>query len=224
VTYPFPFCLGGDNAANRAGIRLEGAASGNIISHNTIWNSLASGIEMVTTTASPEQDVIGANSIYANNPSYGGIYTGYPVNVQYNDAQGSVQAQPNRGLNNPIVTRAIGGVTSGTVNGTLASTNAIYNIEVFASQQCDSGGYGEGETFLTAQGTSITNAPVGNNGSTSFTIPISVASGGSLAGKQITLTATDAAGNTSTFSKCMAYTCDVIFKHGFDTATAEKCP
>lgn len=225
VTYPFPLCLGGDNAANRAGVRLEGAASGNRITHNTIWNSLASGVEMATTTVSPEQDLIGANSIYANNPTYGGIYTGYPVNFQYNDAQSSVQAQPNRGLNNPIITRAIGGVTSGTVSGTLASTNAIYNIEVFASQQCDaSPGYGEGETFLTAQGTSISNAPSGNNGSTSFSIPISVASNESLAGKQITLTATDAAGNTSTFSKCMAYTCDVIFKHGFDSATGEKCP
>jgi len=226
VSYPFPLCLGGIAAGNTAGVRLQGSASGNAITHNTIWNNFSAGVFLETVSGnSPEQDVISANSIYANYAVYGGIYTGNPVNVQYNDAQASVQAQPDRGLNNPIITRAIGGVASGTVSGTLASTNAIYNIEVFASQQCDSyPGYGEGETFLAAQGTSISNAPIGNNGSTSFSIPISVGPGGNLAGQQITLTATDAAGNTSTFSKCMPYTCDVIFSHGYDSPTGEKCP
>lgn len=229
VINPIPFCFGGANAANEAGILLQGAANGNHITHNMIWYSLSAGVTMqMDAGSSPEQDLIAANSIYSNDPAYGGIYTGYPVNVQYNDAQASVQAQPNRGLNNPIITRAIGGVTSGVVSGTLASTNAIYNIEVFASQQCDSTnggvGYGEGETYLTSQGTSISNAPSGNNGSVSFSIPVNAVPGGSLAGQQITLTATDAAGNTSTFSKCKPYTCDVIFRHGFDTTTAEKCP
>jgi hypothetical protein len=40
----------------------------------------------------------------------------------------------------------------------------------------------------------------------------------------ISLTAPDVAGNTSQFSDYRPYTCDVIFKHGFDTATADKCP
>jgi len=225
LTYPHPFCFGGIPAANAIGIRLKGAASSNHITRNTIWYNFGAGVYMLSdSSGNPEQDVIGANTFYQNDSSYGAIYTGYPVNVQYNDAQASVQAQPNRGLNNPIITRAIGGVSSGTVSGTLASTDAVYNIEVFASQQCDASGYGEGETYLTSQGTSITNAPSGNNGNTSFSIPIDAGPGGSLAGQQITLTATDAAGNTSTFSKCMAYTCDVIFKHGFDSTTAEKCP
>ena len=71
---------------------------------------------------------------------------------------------------------------------------------------------------------SINNAPAGSNGSAAFSVNLQAPGGTSLAGKQITLTATDSAGNTSQFSACSAYQCDVVFRHGFDTATGEKCP
>ena len=184
VLFPSPICYAGTAAGNSVGIALygdaSGAASGNTVAFNTAWyNGIGIYLKMGA-NGSPEHDAILGNSIYASDPIYGGIYTGYPVNVTYNDADPSVQAQPNRGLNNPIITRAIGGTFSGLVTGTLASTNASYTIEVFSSQQCDAGGYGEGETFHGSSLAAISNAPIGNNGSTSFSIPFNVEPGGNL--------------------------------------------
>ncbi|MFC5487665.1 right-handed parallel beta-helix repeat-containing protein [Dokdonella soli] len=230
VTYPFPLCFGGTAAPNSNGIYLQGPASGNTIASNTIWNNAFAGIRMASSSSVasyPQRNTISGNSFHNNAPNNNMGYSMYgnPEYIQ-NDADANVQATSNRGLNHPVITSAIGGTTSGVVTGTLQSTNAIYNIEVFSSLQNDSNGYGEGQgqVFHTAQGTSITNSPSGNNGSVSFSIPFNVEPGGSLAGRLISLTATDAAGNTSQFSGYMPYTCDVIFKYGFDSATAEKCP
>lgn len=224
-------CLGGLNAGNQIGILFSaatGAASGNTVSSNTIWYN-SPGIEMLN--GGEQRNNIQGNSIYANTipPTgyaypYAGINFGYAASTTYNDADPGVQNMPNHGLNVPIITSASGGTSSGVITGTLASTNGAYFIDAYSSQRCDASGYGQGETFNGDFFRLISNAPSGNNGSVSFSLPFNVEAGGNLAGRVITLTATDSIGNTSQFSACHAYQCDVIFRHGFDSAAGEKCP
>ena len=81
------------------------------------------------------------------------------------------------------------------IEGTLNSTpNTPFTVELFANDQCDPSGNGEGAVFLgsTAVGTD------GNGDATfSFTSDTSTT-----IGQFVTATATDAAGNTSEFSEC----------------------
>ena len=81
------------------------------------------------------------------------------------------------------------------IEGTLNSTpNTPFTVELFANDQCDPSGNGEGAVFLgsTAVGTD------GNGDATfSFTSDTSTT-----IGQLVTATATDAAGNTSEFSEC----------------------
>ena len=62
------------------------------------------------------------------------------------------------------------------------------------------------------------------NGTGYFSFNFATPSSQSLSGRYITLTAIDSKRNTSEFSACKAYLCDVIFRHAFDTLAGEKCP
>lgn len=99
--------------------------------------------------------------------------------------------------NFPEITRAESGGASTLVEGFLhAAPGQTYTVELFASSAADPSGHGEGETFLTA----LTVVPDGScHGDFSITLPAPLP-----AGAVITATATDAAGNTSEFSRGLA--------------------
>jgi hypothetical protein len=212
---PTPSCSDGNAAGNAYGLTMSGGANRNRVDLNTIWDN-AYGVQIFD--ANSNQNELGSNSIYGS--VIGEIFlNGYSYG--YNDPASTA---PNRGLNYPLIGGSSGGTASGIVNGILQSSNDTYKIGLFASDQCDSGGHGPGEYPLGSGSLSINNATFGSNGSAAFSMNLQSPNGISLAGKQITLTATDSAGNTSQFSACTAYLCDVIFRHGLDTTTAEKCP
>jgi len=71
-----------------------------------------------------------------------------------------------------------------------------YRIEFFANQACDPSGYGEGERFLGFA--DLTTDVAGR-----VVIDITNAQSGVGAGQFVTATATDEAGNTSEFSRCV---------------------
>ena len=85
--------------------------------------------------------------------------------------------------NFPVLTK----ISEARVQVTLDSTpDKTFNIELFASDQCDPSGHGEGEEFF--RSFSLTTGA-----SREVSVPV---------GKVITATATDDAGNTSEFSAC----------------------
>lgn len=210
-------------AANaQHGISLIGGAHDNDLSSNTIWNNGSMGISIAGTG---KGNNLSANSIFRND-AYGIDLVG--VGLNDNDADPAAQNLPNRGLNYPNIIRVIGGSTSGWLEGTLNSTNGGYGIQVYSSSEPDNQSNGEGQTYHPLPGFGglavISNAPSGQNGSTSFRLgPISLSSG-SLANRWFALTVTDGAGNTSEFSFRALYQCEVIFTNGFDNSNSNACP
>jgi len=84
-----------------------------------------------------------------------------------------------------------------TIRGSIDSTtNGSFEIELFANGSCDRLGYGEGE-YPIGGGTVFTDGT--GAGTFSFTLPHTVRDA-----RVFTATATDAAGNTSEFSRCLA--------------------
>lgn len=98
------------------------------------------------------------------------------------------------GLQNyPVLTNVINSAVGATIQGTLNSTpNTTFRVEFFANSHVFANGYSEGERFL-----GYTSVTTDANGNASFSVPLAT---GSLAGKYVTATATDAASNTSEFS------------------------
>jgi CSLREA domain-containing protein len=88
---------------------------------------------------------------------------------------------------------------SGTLDRPATASSLTYAIGVYASATCDPSGFGEGEHFLGSFDFVSANAGVEAFPNFPFptTAPLPV-------GTQITLTATDPAGNTSEFSHCAA--------------------
>lgn len=218
LSCPDPYAM-----PNQAAIYFWQGAHGNYVIGNVITNNTLFGIEL--TNAGTYRNEIVANSIYGNSANW--ATNGAEVNLDgysygYN-AGGSTA--PNRGLNYPLVSSVVGSPSSGTITGVLESSNDSYAIEVFSSPTCEAGGaYAHspigGTTISDAFADPIHNIYINGSGSFqfAFTSPIS------LAGRYITATAIDSNGNTSEFSACQPYQCDVIFRHGFDNATGEKCP
>lgn len=119
--------------------------------------------------------------------------------VTANDACDEDSGRPNLGQNHPVLTNVVSTAGSTTVQGYLPSTaDAVFRLEFFANDSCDSSGFGEGKTYLGF--TTLTNAPNCTN-SCSATLPVGI-----LGGKAITATATDTNNNTSEFSACVTAT------------------
>ena len=95
----------------------------------------------------------------------------------------------NRGQNFPVISSTAGNVISVTFN---AEASKTYRLEFFASDAADPTNFGEGQTFLGFVNKTTDGA--GNTPPFTFTSPIDIA------GKFISATATDSAGNTSEFS------------------------
>jgi hypothetical protein len=87
------------------------------------------------------------------------------------------------------------GVSTGVRGSLNSSPGTAFTIEFFASPVCDGSGNGEGQTLLGA--TAVTTDGSGN-------AVIDVTLSAPSFGQVLTATATDAAGNTSEFSGCVA--------------------
>ncbi len=163
---------------------------GNEIAHNTGSGVLVSG------TATGVR--INANRIYDN----GGLGIDLaPVGADANDA-GDVDAGPNGAQNAPVMTQAdtLGQIS--TFGGTIDSTpNTTFRIDVYAVDECDGTGFGEGDA--PALSTTATTDGDGHGdfemGTTLFSAPSGFAAA----------TATAPDGSTSEFSNCFPRTVTV---------------
>lgn len=219
------FCFGGAAGNGSDGLTLTYGVHDNTIYANTIRYNTYSGIYIASSNisgVSPRNWLIG-NALYLNGTT-GTTFSLY--NGADNDAAAAEQEMANRGLNYPVITRAWGGARKGWVEGTLASTNGSYVLDIFSSAQADAGfPRGEAEIFHKSfYSVVINNALSGQNGSASFRMAFQGTAATSLASRVITLTAADSAGNTSELSVPVAYQCDVIFAHDFDDAIGDQCP
>lgn len=210
-------CLNDSRPNGRDGVHIQSGAHDNGLYLNEIAHNVVNGITITNSSKGMEID---ANSIH-DNDGVGIELVGSSGND--NDADPGAANLPNRGLNYPVITLAAGGPRTGTITGTLASTNGDYVIQAFASDQCDDIGRGEGQFSLGQGGVIINNASGGSDGSATFTFDFS-AYAFDLTGKSITTTARDNQFSTSEFSSCQPYLCDVIFRHAFDSYLGEKCP
>ena len=206
---------------NQAGIYFWQGANTNYVTGNTITNNTLYGIELID--SGTYRNEIAANSIYGNPASWAANgaeinLDGYAYSTSYSL---TANPPPNGYLNYPIIDGVVGSSSRGTITGNLRATNGTYAIEVYSSPTCEAGGAfahnPRGSTAVAGQDSAHHYDGTGDI-SFDFTSPFS------LTGRYITATATDAYGNTSQFSACKPYQCDVIFRHGFDTATGESCP
>lgn len=187
------------NLSNTAqGIRISGGHDCVIGPANVIAFNGGNGIAIQNFGAN--QNLITATSIYGNNLRGIDLANGNVLDgVSPNDACDGDASLPNQWQNYPVLTNAVSSGGSTTVQGYLPSTaNAVLRPEFFASDACDSSGFGEGQTYLGF--ITMTNAPNRTN-VFSATLPV-----GALGGKAITATDTDTNNNTSEFSACLTAT------------------
>jgi len=132
------------------------------------------------------------NSIYSN----GGVGIDLKADgVTANDA-GDLDAGPNDLLNYPVLAKATSITGTTTITGTLNTLpSSKCTIEFFASASADPSGYGEGQRYL---GSTTITTDASGKGAFTASLPVTV-----LNGQAITATTTDAAGNTSEFSKAI---------------------
>lgn len=209
------FCFGGPAGNGRHGVYLLLGPHDNIILNNTIKNNTGTGIFIASGAgATSQKNWLIGNRLYNN----GGAGTGFiAYNGADNDASPAQLDMANRGRNYPVLTRAYGGAEQGIVEGMLNTTNGSYVIDIFSSAQPDSGfPRGEAEVFHKSFfSVTVNNAVLGQNGSTGFSIAFP--STLDLAGRVITVTATDSVGNTSELSAPVVYTLsDNLFANGFE--------
>jgi len=197
---------------NNAGVLIDQSAHDNSIQANTIASNFygvwaKSGL---------------GNSIRKNNIKNNG-YIGIDLGgdgVTPNDNDDAVGAQllPNRELNFPVIGLATGVAHDGVVTGGLTTTGGDYIIDVYSTPSCNADNR-QGARWLGSR--KITRASAGGL-PTPFRVPFTLQAPLSIAfGAAITVTATDAAGNsfpgnTSEFSACVSYTNDRIFANGFN--------
>ncbi len=160
------------------------AGAGNLIANN--------GANGVTVGSSPSDNSVGdailENLIYANAKL--GIDLGND-GVTLNDSIG--HTGPNLFQDFPVLTSALTIDGQTTITGTISgSPDTTYCVEVFSDATADPSGYGQGQTYLT-----FVDVTTNATGTASFTVTTSSAVA---AGRFITATATDPAGDTSEFS------------------------
>lgn len=193
------------------------------------------GLHGVLVQAGADRNILNGNRIAGNGFGYaeehGANGNALVQNLVYGNAglgvdigRDGVSPNDNGGLgpdgvpNFPVLAAAGGGFYSGSAAGSLtASGGRDYVIELYASDQCDASGYGEGQRFVGR--TQVTTPPADPQFPTlyttaSFELPIRSTG---LAGKVVTAIARDGSGATSEFSPCRDYLySDVIFRDGFD--------
>jgi hypothetical protein len=219
-----PPCVPDTALPNTHGILVAGTANGNGIWQNQIANGTYSGMILFAGTVGNE---LRANRVYANQTF--DVDVRDPAGMNPIDYDGpSFPPGPcdnaNCDQNFPELSAAFGGRRSGRVTGVLSSWNGVHRIELFSGSACGPGGQGGARTYLGHRDVEISGATSipPRNGSVAFDIPIESAA--SLYGQYITATATSSSGNSSEYSACIAYACDQIFAHDFDSAAAQTCP
>ena len=198
------------------GIAITQDSANNQIIGNSVWNGVLGGVVI----SGGLSNKVSRNSIYQNGDS-GFVLGGY--NGTDNDALPATANFANRGLNYPVIQSAAGTIRSGTISGTLATSNGTYRVEVFSSALADSSARGEGEIYHGGTTVTITNGIAGTlAGSTSFNVSVGgIFSDFNFSGRHFVATATDANGNTSEFSPRVIYSACDGFRSGFeDSASA----
>jgi uncharacterized repeat protein (TIGR01451 family)/CSLREA domain-containing protein len=215
-------------SGNAEGVHLFGTASTNSITGNFIGTDVSGTTALANTFAGVAVDpsVIG-NELSGNTIAYNGgpgvtVYDGASaIGIQGNSIfsnsglgidlggdgvtpndPGDTDTGANDLQNFPVLSSAKGGSTlavTGTLNSlSSATTGGPFTVDFYWSGSCDPSGFGEGRTLLGS--TPVTTDAAGN---ASFAKTFgSLVPGGSA----ITATATDNAGNTSEFSKCIPVT------------------
>jgi CSLREA domain-containing protein len=145
-----------------------------------------------------QHNTIRGNSIYSN-AGLGIAFFEYDVTLP-NDV-GDADVGGNDFLNFPVL-------VSATYAGNRLYISATYNslpvarvmeFDFYSSSECDPNGYGEGEKY--ESGTIASTNSAGN-----LTLNYSYITNAIIAGRTLTLTATDPDGNTSQFSNCLMVT------------------
>ncbi len=175
------------NAAHGIGITgTDVLIEGNVISANR-------GIGV--TLGNAQRVRITQNSIHSNRGLGIDINGNGVTPNDLGDADGGTNLQQNF----PVLTSGTRFTTSTQIAGTINSTaNSAFVLEFFASPVADASGFGEGAQYL-----GTTTAMTDGSGNASFDVSLpGVAAVGSL----LTATATDAAGNTSEFSRNLRIT------------------
>ncbi len=162
---------GGDGVLVGDTTRGPAAGTGNAIEGNSIFGNKRLGIFLGFDDTSKPPVVLANNSL--GHPKFNNSYQNYPV------------------LNVPRLTPN-GAILSGTISSPNNPGTQI-RIEFFVSNSADPTGFGQGQFFFTAV-TVTTNSS--GMASFSFRLPSTLKSG-----QFISATATDAAGNTSEFSR-----------------------
>jgi len=182
-----------------SGVLIVG--SGNTVIANTIGASGADGVRVVG--AASTQNRIAVNSISSNaglgiNLSNSAPPDGVTPNDSCDADSGANVLQ-----NFPVLTSASSAGGSTTIQGTLNSAPDVsFNLEFFSNAGCDPSGNGEGQVFIGS-----TMVTTGASCNVSFTVTFAV---GVATLQSITVTATDATGNTSEFSRCGQVNCTYI--------------
>jgi hypothetical protein len=199
--------LGNGQTTGESGVTIFGsnnAVLGNIIANSGCFcfgNNFGFGLRVFSGTGNR----IEANSIYNNArigiDLEGGTQNAFSVTANDNC---DLDSGPNNLQNFPVLTAAVNGTGNLRIEGTLnATASTSYNLHFYAGTSCDASGNGEGQTYLgTASVVTAGNCVAdfsGENGITlsGVTVP---------AGRVVTATATDNAGNTSEFSACVTVT------------------
>ncbi len=164
------------------------AGSGNVIAFNR-----QIGVLIGCGDGCSRLDPILGNSIFSNG-GLGISLGGGPVPLANDSCDADSGANDQQ--NSPVLTSATAGSGNVTILGSLDSVaSATYRIEFFSSPACDPSGSGEGQTYL-----GFTNVTTGASCTAAISVVLPFAGA---AGQAITATATDAAGNTSEFSRCV---------------------
>src|SRR5271157_3506666 len=180
-------------SANTIGGTMSGAG-------NTIAFNVLAGVSVASGTG----DSILTNSIYSNGHlGIDLVAPGDPPNGVTPNAPGT-RSGPNDLQNYPILTTAVGGGTSSSIQGTLNSLPGIsFLIQFFTSLVPDPSGFGQGQTPIgsTTVTTSSSSSPTGQgNAAISFTPSSSLP-----ANTWVTATATNTStGDTSEFSNAVS--------------------
>lgn len=188
--------IGGSGAASntiafnaKGGVFID-SGNGNSVLENSIFGNTSLGIDLCANFDSTNQVCTDAATVTPNDT-------------------GDADTGANQLQNFPLIGAAVKTASALIVDATLNSAaNSQFTIRWFGNSQCDGSGYGEGQRFL-GQQTVMTDASGNMNFANTFGLAVSP-------GSFVTATATDAQGNTSEFSKCMAVVPDDIFHNGFD--------
>ncbi len=176
------------------GVNVAAGASGNVIGTTGpgTGNRIAfNGQDGVNVATAATNNSIRATEFFLN----GDLAVDLGANgVQPNDA-GDADVGANQLQNFPVLTSAVAGVGTTTINGTLNSApNTTFALDFFANYACDPLGNGEGAQYLGS-----TTVTTDGSGNASFAAAVAA----TVTGHYLTATATDPLGNTSEFSPCL---------------------